>query len=149
MDLTISTEGVICRAKRAGKQHTLQAAAGGLQVELGQGDGVLDNGRDVRWRGRRVAGAPSWTGHRVLPHVMKGAREEAGHLGAACGVWTPWLPEAPGVAQEGRVPEHIPPTADVHGVSEVTQRRADHVHRELALEAAFLLRARRKALYPR
>lgn len=80
---------------------------------------------------------------------MKGTHEEAGHLGAACGVWTPWLPGAPVVAQEGSVTKHIPPAADMHGVSEVTQRRADHVHRELALEAAFLLRARRKALQSR
>lgn len=44
------------------------------------------------------------------------------------------------VAEEGGVPEHIAATANVHGVAEVTQRGADHVHREVAFKAALAMR---------
>lgn len=36
----------------------------------------------------------------------------------------------------------------MHGVAEISQRWADHVHREVALEATFPLRARHKAFNP-
>lgn len=146
--LTICAEGVICWADGAGEQHPLPAPVGGIDVQLGQWDGILDDGGDVWWRWWRVTGAPSRPCHRVLPHVPKGTCEEPGCLRAVCWVRTPWLPGAPIVAQKGSVTEYVAATANMHSVSEVTQWRADHVHRELALETTFPLRARHEALYP-
>lgn len=80
--------------------------------------------------------------------MPKGACEESCCFGAARWVWTSWLPDASVVAEEGSVAKHIPATTDVHGVPEISQRWADHVHREVALEATFPLRARHKAFNP-
>lgn len=77
--------------------------------------------------------------------MAEGARKEAGGLGAARRVRAPRLPDAAVVAEEGRVAEHVAATAHVHGVSEVPERGADHVHREVALEATLPLRARHQA----
>ncbi|KAF3853297.1 hypothetical protein F7725_013985 [Dissostichus mawsoni] len=44
-------------------------------------------------------------------------------------------PRASMVAEEGSVPEHIASTANMHGVAEISQRRADHLKREVAFIA--------------
>lgn len=146
--LTICAEGIICWADGAGEQHPLQAPIRWVYVQLGQGDRILDDRWDIWRRGRQIARTPSWPRTRSLAHMPKGACEESCCFGAARWVWTSWLPDASVVAEEGSVAKHIPATTDVHGVAEISQRWADHVHREVALEATFPLRARHKAFNP-
>lgn len=146
--LTICAEGVVCWADGAGEQHPLQASIVSVNVQLGQGDGILDDGWDVWWWWWQVPGAPSWPWPRAFPSMPKGACEESGCFGAVCWVWASWLPHTPIVAKEGSVPKHVSTAANMHSMSEVTQRWADHVHREFTLKATFPLRARHKALNP-
>ena len=53
------------------------------------------------------------------------------------------------VAKEGGVSKYVPAAADMHGVTEVTERRADHVRGQVTFEPSFPLRLGDQALQTR
>lgn len=53
------------------------------------------------------------------------------------------------IAKERSVSEYVPAAPDVHGVTEVSEGRTDHVRGEVAFEATFPLRMGDQALQAR
>lgn len=108
---------------------------GHVHVQPGEGDGVLDDGRDGRRRRGQILRSLSGSVVRASPDVPQRPGEERADLVVRRGdrVRLPVAPvgRAAVVAQEGGVPEDVAAPSHVHGVAEVSQRRADHVHGEV------------------
>ena len=158
---------------RTGEEHFGGGTPiGHLHIQAGEGDGVLDDGRnDRRWR-RQLFASSSRSVFRTPPDLTERPGEERSDLV----VWTgdrirfpvvptvvptvvpavpvvavvpavvplvpvvPFVPSASMVAEEGSVPEHIASSANMHGVAEISQRRADHLQREVAFIATLAVR---------
>lgn len=139
--LTIRAFLLIWRALRtAEQQFGGRTPIGHIHIQPGKGDGVLDDGRNGRWRRRQIFGYFSGTVVGAPPDLPKRSGEERPDLvvRAGNGIRFPVVRvgRAAVVAEERGVPEYIAAAAHVHGVAEVTQRRADHVQREVAFIAA-------------
>lgn len=127
---------------RTGEQHLGgRAAVGDVHIQPGQGDGVLDDGRDGGRRRRHwVFGgvAPGSAVRRAPPDLAQRLGEEGADLvvGRREGLGVAAVPligrRAAVVAEERGVAEHVAAAAHVHSVTEVAQRRANHVQRQVA-----------------
>lgn len=146
--LTITISGLI-QGGRRGVEEVFNRAA--VHIQPGERHCVLDDGGDGRgWRGQVLRPPPGmlW----CLPNMPEGPGEESPDLVVrTCdgniilvSVGSPAV-----IAKERSVPEHVPSAAHVHGVTEVSQRRADHVQGEVTLEMTFTVRAGHQALQPR
>lgn len=166
--LTIRAFPLLRRAMRTGEEHFGGGTPiGHLHIQAGEGDGVLDDGRnDRRWRrqlfassSRSVFRSPSdlterpgeersdlvvWTGDRirfpVVPVVPTVPIVAVVPAVVRLVPVVPFVPSASMVAEEGSVPEDIASTANMHGVAEISQRRADHLQREVAFIATLAVR---------
>lgn len=118
---------------RAGEKHFGGGTPiGHIHIQPGEGDGVLDDGRNSgRWW-RQLPGFSTGSVFRAPSDLTKRPGEERSDLivRGGYGICFPVIPIGGPtvVAEEGGVPEHIAATAHVHGVAEVSQRRAYHIH---------------------
>lgn len=157
--LTIGALLLLRAALGTGEQHLRGGAAvGQVHVQPGQGDGVLDDGRDGGRRRRRgVLGgvAPGSAVRGAPPDLAQRLGEEGADLivgrGEGLGVAAIAVigRRAAVVAEEGGVPEHVAAAAHVHGMAEVAQRRADHVQRQVAFVAPLAAGVRHQAFEAR
>lgn len=157
--LTVRALLLLRRARRTGEQHLGGGAAvGHVHVQPGQGDGVLDDGRDGRRRRRRrvLGGVAAGSAvRRAPPDLAQRLGEEGANLvvGRGEGLGVAAVPvigrRAAVVAEEGGVPEHVAAAAHVHGVAEVAQRRADHVQRQVTFVAPLAAGVRHQAFEAR
>lgn len=131
---TIRAFLLLRRVLRTGKEHLGGGASiRHIHIQPGQGDGILDDGRNGRRRWREILGCLSGSIIRAPPNLTEGPGEESSDLVVRTGnrISFPIVPVgSPAViAEEGCVPKYIATAAHVHGVAEVSQRRANHVHR--------------------
>lgn len=113
-----------------------------VDVKPGQRDGILDDGRnDGGWRRQILGGVSGPAVRRAPPDLTQRPGEERSDLVVGRGEGIRFAVVAVGraavVAEEGGVPEHVAAPSHVHGVAEVAQRGADHVHAEVTFKAAF------------
>lgn len=112
-----------------------------VDIKPGQRDGVLDDGRNGGgWRRQIPRGVSGSVVGRTPPDLTERPGEERSDLVVGCGEGIRFavvpVGRATVVAEEGGVPKHIAASSHVHGVAEVAQRGADHVHAEVAFKAA-------------
>lgn len=142
--LTVVTVGAFLLVRRAlttGEEHFGDGTPiGHVHIQPGQRDGVLDDGGNGGGRRGEVTGCISGSIVGSPPDLPERPGEERSDLAVGgrnrVGVAAVPVGRPSVVAQEGCVAEHVAAAAHVHGVAEVAQRRADHVHREVAFDTA-------------
>lgn len=133
--LTIQVCGVLWCFGWTWEKHFHRTAVGWVHVQPGEGNGILNDWRNGwRWR-RKVLGAAAGPVGGLADMAKRTGEESLILLWSGGGVSISVISCSTVVAEERGVPKHVPSTAHMHCVAEVTQWGADHVRGEVTFKS--------------